>query len=113
MKLYSGLGASSFDITFRKEVAKGASLNDPGDPNLIVFEGPIPFWGVLKSTEVAVYRDGARADDVGTRTIGVSDVDGLVWLKFQMFDGTVGTVTDHSYVLEAQLHFYGGAVDLS
>ena len=110
MKLFSVLGPSSFDISFAKEVAKGTPLNDSGDPNLIVFEGPIPCWGILKSTEVGVFRDGVRADDVGTRTIGVSEVQGSVWLKFQMYDPTVTIVMDHSYMLSAQLHFYGASV---
>ena len=89
---------------FRCPIPRGTPLNDPANPQLLVAESEIPFWGELVSYEAKVFRNGSAADDVSTYSVGVRKIGGAHSLKFQIWDRTVSTVMDCDYVVDAHFH---------
>jgi hypothetical protein len=103
MKLTSGPSSS---IKFCKEIPKGFPLHVPTTPQVLVVEKAVPHWGVLKSIELGVYRDGTIANNIATRNIGIQEKDGELILTFQLLDETTDSVQLHAYNFEATLNFF-------
>src|SRR3954465_9683876 len=77
MKLNAGPSSS---IKFCEEIPKGFPLHVPTTPQVLVVEKAVPHWGVLKSIELGVYRDGTIANNIATRNIGIQEKDGAAAL---------------------------------
>lgn len=93
-----------YDVT----VPKGAPLHEPLNPDgkfLLVIETEIPFWDELRSYEFGVYRNGARAFDISTYSMGVTRAAGKLKLKFQLFDRNVDTIQSCEYRVHATFNF--------
>jgi hypothetical protein len=103
MKLTSGPSSS---INFRMEIPRGFPPHVPATPQVLVVEKTVPHWGILKSIELGVYRDGTIANDIATRNIGIQERDGELILTFQLLDETTNSVQLHSYNFEATINFF-------
>lgn len=91
---------------FKCKIEKGTPPHESGGLQLPVFEGIIPFWGILKSHEVAILRDGRQVFDIATQTVGVKrNQIGRYILKFQTNDHTVKSIVDHEYEIDAVFNF--------
>jgi hypothetical protein len=92
---------------FEKTIAKGTPPHETGPDNkrLLVVEGPIPCWGQLVSYEMGIFRDGNRALDISTYSLGAYHKANGSWsLKFQLWDLAVSSVADAEYRVEASFH---------
>jgi hypothetical protein len=103
MKLIPGTSSA---LKFSKEIKKGYPPHVPETPKVLVVEGVISHWVVLKSIELGVYRDGSIANNVATRNVGVSEIDGRLFLTFQLIDEDTTSVALHDYRFEASLEFF-------
>jgi hypothetical protein len=73
---------------------------------VLVVEDAVPHWGIIKSMEIGVSRDDCVVNDINTRNIGLKDVDGKLWLKFQLHDPTTPNVKNHGYKVDATINFF-------
>ena len=95
------------DYRFEKSIAKGTPPHEhkPEAKQLLVVEGPIECWGQLVSFEMSVYRNGKRALDISTYSIGAYHrSDGSWMLKFQLWDLSVESVADAEYRVQGDFH---------
>lgn len=63
-------------------------------------------WGVFRSMEIGVRRNGEPADDVAIRNMGVKESNGQLILSFNLRDETKISAGDYSYVVDATISFY-------
>ena len=94
-------------LTFCKEIPIGSDPESPSTPDVLAAVKSVPYWGLVRSMEIGVYRDNKRAFDISTTNIGISSdpKTGSLLLKFQCHDpGKI--VKDHAYRVEATIEFY-------
>jgi hypothetical protein len=92
------------DFIYRFEIQKGAPLHDPDKPNHLVAEQFIGPTGVFHSTDVTVFRDKLRANDVELRGFEHLRDSNLTFVKFTLHD-SAHHVPDHDYLLTVILRY--------
>jgi hypothetical protein len=92
-------------ILFEKIIPKGTPLNDPVQPQLLVAERNISHWGIIRSIEMGIERNGASVQDISTYSIGVSAGQNGPNFKLQLWDRCVDDVRNNSYKVTATLNF--------
>jgi hypothetical protein len=92
-------------LLFEKIVPKGTPLNDPAQPQLLVAEGSISHWGIIRSIEMGIERNGVPVQNISTYSIGTSSGRNGSKLKLQLWDRYVDSVQYNSYTVTATLNF--------
>lgn len=92
------------DFVYSLEINKGAPLNDPVAPHLLVFEQFIGSVGPLHSMDVVALRDGQRANDMEFHSFEHVRHAGIAHVKFRFYDNT-NRVTEHNYILKVILRY--------
>jgi hypothetical protein len=93
-------------LHFEKIIKKGEAPNDPSGPQLLVVEKSIAHWGVIRSIEMGIERNGDPVQNISTYSIGVSaGQNGRPIFKLQLWDRYVDDVRNNSYRVFATLNF--------
>jgi hypothetical protein len=92
-------------LHFERIVPKGTPLNDPAQPELLVAEGSISHWGIIRSIEMGIERNGVPVQNISTYSIGISSGRNRLELKLQLWDRYVDSVQNNSYKVTATLNF--------
>lgn len=92
-------------LHFEKIIPKGTPLNDPPQPQLLVAEGSISHWGIIRSIEMGIERNEVPVQNISTYSIGISSGRTGPKLKFQLWDCSVDSAQNNSYKVTATLNF--------
>src|SRR5436309_1885271 len=89
------------DYIYRAKRDKGAPIEDPNDPHLLLFQIFPEATGPFHSLDIIVLRDGHRANDVEFRSFEhyASD-EKSAFALIKLYDRS-GPVADHEYMLTA------------
>jgi hypothetical protein len=78
---------------------------------VLTVEDSIPHWGVVRSIEAKVLRDGCVAEDMQVSNIGITEkaLDGknVIDLQFEVQHFGKEDVTQHTYAVVATVEFVG------
>jgi len=93
------------DYIYRAKFNKGAPIEEPSDPHLLLFQIFAQATGPFHSMDITVLRDGQRANDVEFRSFEhfIFD-DKSAYAVFKLYDRS-GLVADHDYILTAILRY--------
>lgn len=92
-------------VCFEKIFEKGEAPNDPTGPQLLVAEGNISHWGIIRSIEMGIERNGVPVQNISTYSIGISAGQNGPKFKLQLWDRQVDDVRNNSYRVFATINF--------
>lgn len=100
MRLTSG---STEKIKFKQEKSM---RKEDGERIEFKVEQRVDNWGVFRSMEIGVRRNGKPADDVAIRNMGVKESNGQLILSFDLCDETKISTGNYTYAVDATISFY-------
>jgi hypothetical protein len=94
------------DYIYRAKFNKGAPIEEPDDPHLLLFQIFPQATGPFHSMDITILRDGHRANDVEFRSFEhfISSGDNFAYAVFKLYDRS-GPVSEHDYILTAILRY--------
>lgn len=108
MKLVNGDPKSFlFEVRVPEDVTGDAwSWDEKHRCHVLTVDRTVPHWGILRSIEQGVYRDGAVANDIINYSVGVKEYQGSLVVQFQLrYHGDL-KVREHKYLVQATFNFY-------
>src|SRR4051812_44945685 len=94
------------DYIYRATRSKGAPIEDPNDPQLLLFQLFSQATGPFHSMDITMLRDGQCANDIEFRGFEhfVRSGDRLAYAVFKLYDRST-PVAEHDYMLTAILRY--------
>ena len=93
------------DYIYRAKFNKGAPIEEPSDPHLLLFQIFPDATGPFHSMDITILRDGQRANDVEFRSFEhFISSDGSAYAVFKLYD-RARPVAEHEYILTAILRY--------
>jgi hypothetical protein len=94
------------DYIYRATRSKGAPIEDPDDPHLLLFQIFPQATGPFHSMDITMLRDGHRANDIDFRSFDhfVRSDHTFAYAMFKLYDRS-GPVSEHDYILTAILRY--------
>jgi len=93
------------DYIYRATRSKGAPIEDPNDPHLLLFQVFPQASGPFHSMDITVLRDGHRANDIEFRSFEhFMSSDGIAYAVVKLYDRS-RSVVEHDYILTAILRY--------
>lgn len=93
------------DYIYRATRSKGAAIEDPNDPHLLLFQIFPQATGPFHSLDITMLRDGQRANDIEFRSFEhFMSSDRIAYAVFKLYDRS-GPVSEHHFILTAILRY--------
>jgi hypothetical protein len=89
----------------------GTIYPDPQPKDWFKVDGPIARWGIVRSMQITVYRNGKPARNISQQDFGVKLYKGKIVLSMQFRD-LYGDPAIDNYHVDATIHFLGQTIEL-